>query len=164
MHHPAHVREEIIVQSPPGKGVVHQVTSTEIQSPGRTVVIHETIMTPTKKPEKPKMSMRAQLKNFLVNGGDSSAFEKNLYELFGYLDQDEKGYFTKEDLNKFLGFEGPIADDIWSYFAEIPENSEEQIDFLKFKKGLKLLKNNQKPLRGISREVSAKKLQRKSKK
>lgn len=108
------------------------------------------------------MSIRAQLKNFFVNGGDSTIFKSNLYELFGYLDLDEKGYFTKEDLFEFLGFQGPIAEDIWRYFCEDPDNENERIDFLKFKKGLKLLQNNEKPVRGISREIVTKKMKRRN--
>ena len=110
------------------------------------------------KVDKPKpMSLRAQLKNFLINGGDSNIFKKNLYELFGHLDLDEKGYFTRGDMAKFLGFEGPIADNIWEYFSQDRSEPDAEVDFLAFKRGLNLLKGNEKLEKGISREIKSSK-------
>ena len=72
----------------------------------------------------------------------------------GYIDLDEKGYFKKQDLVDFVGFEGPIVEDIWSYFIEDQDSSEPKVDFLMFQKGINFMKTSKKPKKGLSRNVS----------
>lgn len=75
------------------------------------------------------MSRKSKFKNFLINGegpNDQDIFKNRLYQLMGYIDLDEKGYFKKQDLVDFVGFEGPIVEDIWSYFIEDQDNSMQQ--------------------------------------
>lgn len=104
-----------------------------------------------------EMSRKSKFKNFLINGdlsNGSELFQNKLYQLMGYLDRDEKGGFTKLDLVTFVGFDGPIVDDIWSYFVEDQDTPDSEVDFLMFKRGIEAMKNRQKPKRGLSRNVS----------
>jgi len=103
------------------------------------------------------MSRKSKFKNFLINGegpNDQDIFKNRLYQLMGYIDLDEKGYFKKQDLVDFVGFEGPIVEDIWSYFIEDQDSSEPKVDFLMFQKGINFMKTSKKPKKGLSRNVS----------
>lgn len=103
------------------------------------------------------MSRKARFKNFLVNGespNDSELFKNKLYQLMGYIDLDEKGSFSKHDLVQFVGFDGPIVDDLWTYFVEDQDTSDATVDFQMFKKGIEFMKHNKKPKRGLSRNIA----------